>query len=377
MSRASEYSYELERAKQQALYRARAGQQAERAYWDYMRQYEQMRRDGYAAYIPEEMRRLESDLDRIRQLLTKDPEEAREVSFEVGSYILQLGHLARAAREQFDCAERMRQEALREQARERKNALQTEYYRQVGEISPAVVHFAQADLQKLQTALTAGKLDSMQMLQKEMAAARKSAEIQAAQWRKEAGDTAKKQAVLSRLDEAEASIGSEKIEDREKALALVEHVRSLRESLRTGAMDPTSTEQALSQVEDRVDELVVTEQVRRQAVAAFVKLLQDQEFTVSPPVLVRSGGGNYVKITAQRPSGNRVECRFDLSGKMKYKFEHYKGMACLKDIEKVKVDLDRIYSVKLSDERVLWENPDRLSRDADRMPTGDGERRQG
>ena len=36
----------------------------------------------------------------------------------------------------------------------------------------------------------------------------------------------------------------------------------------------------------------------------------------------------------------------------------------MKDIEKFNVDLERVYSLKLSEERVLWSNPDRLAKDA-------------
>lgn len=35
------------------------------------------------------------------------------------------------------------------------------------------------------------------------------------------------------------------------------------------------------------------------------------------------------------------------------KFDNYEGMTCLKDIEKFNVDLEQIYSVKLSDELSL------------------------
>ena len=45
-------------------------------------------------------------------------------------------------------------------------------------------------------------------------------------------------------------------------------------------------------------------------------------------------------------------------------------MSCLKDIQTVQTELERVYSVKLSDERVLWENPNRITKDADQIPGG-------
>ena len=46
-------------------------------------------------------------------------------------------------------------------------------------------------------------------------------------------------------------------------------------------------------------------------------------------------------------------------------------MACLKDIEKFNVELKKVYSIKLSDERVLWQNPDRLSMDSNSLPNNE------
>ena len=120
-----------------------------------------------------------------------------------------------------------------------------------------------------------------------------------------------------------------------------------------------------------MEDTLVTEEVRRQTVKAFIKLLRQQDFTVEKPVLVEEGSESYVKFTAQRPSGNRAVCRFDNHGKVRYKFDQYEGMSCLKDIQTVQTELERVYSVKLSDERVLWENPDRLMKDADQIPGGE------
>ena len=111
---------------------------------------------------------------------------------------------------------------------------------------------------------------------------------------------------------------------------------------------------------------------RSETVTAIVKQLQKQEFTVEKPQLIKTDGKNYVKIVAKRPSGKRAVCNVDLRGKIAYKFDNYEGMTCLKDIEKFNVDLEQVYSVKLSDERVLWQNPDRLSMDATSLPNNEG-----
>ena len=90
MSRSYEYSYALEAAMRRQIYLNRVSSTTEQFYSRYIEQYNRMKKDGFAAYIPAEMTRLESDLSRIRAMLITDPEEARELSFTVGSYIRSL-----------------------------------------------------------------------------------------------------------------------------------------------------------------------------------------------------------------------------------------------------------------------------------------------
>ena len=81
MSRSSEYSYEMARAQRQAIYDARVSARVEEFYRRYYSQYEEMERKHYSAYIPDEMRRLASDLASIRDLLVSNPTRARDFSF--------------------------------------------------------------------------------------------------------------------------------------------------------------------------------------------------------------------------------------------------------------------------------------------------------
>ena len=121
-----------------------------------------------------------------------------------------------------------------------------------------------------------------------------------------------------------------------------------------------------------IDDTMITEEIRRETVRAIVKQLRNQEFTVKSPQIVQNGDESYVKIIAQKPSGKRAICKIDIHGKILYKFDNYEGMTCLKDIQKFNVDLQEIYSVKLSDERVLWSNPDKLSKDAKNISNNNG-----
>ena len=146
----------------------------------------------------------------------------------------------------------------------------------------------------------------------------------------------------------------------------------LEKLLQAGTVDAEVVEKQVVEIENKIDDTLISEETRRETVIAIVKQLLTQEFTVEKPQLVQTDGKNYVKIVAKQPSGKRAVCNVDLHGKIAYKFDNYEGMTCLKDIEKFNVDLEQVYSVKLSDERVLWQNPDRLSMDANSLPNNEG-----
>ena len=106
MSRSYEYSYELERLARQRIRNARINSTTEQYYQRYKSQYKRMVENGYDAYIPDEMSRLKRDLASIRTLMSTNASEARDLSFEVGSYIRSMSSMAGAAVEEFDRAGR-------------------------------------------------------------------------------------------------------------------------------------------------------------------------------------------------------------------------------------------------------------------------------
>lgn len=372
MSRSYEYSYELEARRREKIYNARVSKTTEKFYNKYKKQYNQMKEKGYAAYIPEEMKRLKSDLDRIRKLLVKDPTKARELSYSVGVYIRSMSSLVEAAVEQFDRAERMRVEKIREEKEAQQNELLQLYFELLKEISnPIVVNFTVSDLKGLRQEIESGKIQSKDAVKKSVADITAEAEVKAEKWKKHTISSNKKKDVSDKLAEAEDRIQSEKIENQEKTAEFIEKIRRLRQAIDSGTTDYSEVENQISQIEKEVDDTLITEEVRRETVKSIINQLRSQEFTVERPQVIQTDGKSYVKIVALRPSGKRAVCNVDLHGKIAYKFDNYEGMTCLKDIERFNIDLEQIYSVKLSDERVLWSNPDRLSVDAKPMPRND------
>ena len=369
MSRSYEYSYALEAARRRQIYLNRISSTTEQFYSRYMEQYTRMKRDGYTAYIPSEMNRLESDLSRLRAMLVSDPEEARELSYTVGSYIRSMSSLASAAREQFDRAERLRAENLRLEREQHQNELVQAYFKILKSINnPIVVNYSVSDLQALKKEIDAGTLTDKFELVTRAKAITANAEKKANEWKSQTISRNRQANAIEVINDAETRLRNENIENKEKTKQFLDRINQLRSGLADGKVDAETVEKQIATLETEVDDTLISEETRRETVKAIIKQLRTQEFTVEKPQVVQTDGKNYVKIVAKQPSGKRAICNIDLHGKIAYKFDNYEGMTCLKDIEKFNVDFQQVYSVKLSDERVLWSNPDKLDKDATSTP---------
>ena len=373
MSSSYEYSYQLEAERRRQIYLNRIAATTEEFYRRYEQQYREMLSHGLSAYIPSEMSRLESDLARIRDLLVSDPESARDISFDVGSYIRSMSSLASAAREEFDRSERIRVAALRAERKQQQSELMNEYFKILQTITnPIVVNYSISKMQELRKDIENGKLSSSTELKEISASIISEAEKKASDWKENTVKKHYQKNVAQAINEAENRLKSEKIENQKKTQEFLNKINKLRSALENGTIDSNTIEKKVIELENEVDETLISEETRREIVISIIKQLKKQEFTVEKPQLVQTDGKNYVKIVAKQPSGKRAICNVDLRGKIAYKFDNYAGMTCLKDIEKFNVDLEKVYSIKLSDERVLWENPDKLSMDANTLPTNEG-----
>ncbi len=373
MSSSYEYSYELEAMRRRQIYLNRIASNTERFFNQFSQRYRTMKEKGYATYIPSEMGRLESDLSRIRSLLISDPEEARDLSFEVGAYIRSMSSLASGAREQFERAERMRVDSLHAKREQQQNSLIKEYFEILETITnPIIVNYSIIEMQRLKSEIESGKLTSIEELRKKASSVIAFAEQRASEWKEDEIKKNRKKDAAQAISEAEERIKAEKIEDQEKTQEFLNKIGKLKNDLELGKLDVQIVEKKVASLDSELDETLISEETRREAVVAIIKQLKSQEFTVEKPQLVRADGNNYVKIVAKQPSGKRAICNVDLHGKIAYRFDNYEGMTCLKDIEKFNVNLNQIYSIKLSDERVIWVNPDKLSMDAERLPINEG-----
>ena len=389
MSRSAEYDYylaekqareierQIRRERQQAEYEARRRANEERIrnnteqfYRRYMQQYEDMRSQRFDTYIPERMERLRSDLDRIRSSLYSDPGAARDVSFRVADYIYSMyreGHKAEQELRRREIeAEKQRRAAERAERLRRQGEINDAYYSLIAGIKDQMlINFASGELTALrQQAIDSPELMSVDDLRSRAEQIIAQARSKVSEWEQNSEKAEAKQVVSERLKIMQDQLSQKKIEDQEKAQSLMAQIAALQDSVRSDNKIQSELEHELEKIETDMDDTLISEDVRREAVKSVFISLKKQGFQVQPPQMVHDENKNYVRIIAKKPSGKRVQCRLDLHGKLIYKFDEYEGMTCLKDIEQFNVELEQVYSIRLSDERVIWENPDRLSKDS-------------
>ena len=86
---------------------------------------------------------------------------------------------------------------------------------------------------------------------------------------------------------------SERIENKEKTQEFLERISELKAGIETGLIDVEKAEKQVIELENEVDETLISEETRRETVTAIVKQLQKQEFTVEKPQLIKTDGKNY------------------------------------------------------------------------------------
>lgn len=365
MSRSYWANYELERKRKAELEKRRAAEFAERLYGKYQSQLEVMIKKGYEAYIPDEIGRLSSDLDSVRSMLAADGAiEARNLTKHIGAYIGSMDVIANAAIAQYERAERMRSEQERVRKMGRSLSLMDVYYELVGAIDdPVVINLALSDLESIRQEIEGGAA-SEALIRQAINNAISEAEHASTQLKIEEEEKCRKACLSSQLEDAAMLIEGKRFESEETGEEFTNRIAALKQMLTSGEAQGNSLGEEIGLLGQQIEDAVIKEEVRREAVKAIYQQLKSQEFTVEAPRRFVTEDSDYVRIVARRPSGKQVVCEVDSHGALKYKFDKYEGMTCLKDIEKFNVDLERVYSLKLSDERILWSNPDRLTKDA-------------
>lgn len=370
MSREYYARYELERKRREALKRKQAVETAEKLLNKYQAQLEGMIAKGFRGYIPDEIARLEADLARIRQDLIDDrPIQARDASQRVGAYIGSLDVIANTAIAQYERAERLRSEQEKARAASRGRSLLDAYYEMVGEIEDVVVANLAApalDDIRAQIERDGDTRFTESGLRKAVSDAVAEARSRAGAFKAAEEERRQRACLTSRIEDIDLLVRKANIGDADAAASFAARIDRIKLAMEVEHPDNADLEEAISSLGSDLEAQEVSEAARREAVKAIYRQLKSQKFTVERPKRFVSDGSDYVRIVARRPSGKQAICEIGSDGLIRYRFDKYEAMTCLKDIERFNVDLESIYSLSLSDERVLWSNPDRLTKDANR-----------
>jgi len=342
--------YELARQRRQEMFEARVRETTQRFLQRHEALLDDLRDQGIDAGVGAEVRQARHDLGRAQALLHSDPAAARALSVEISSRLHGLPAQARAtfraAREaELQArahAEQAALQSLEAAWRERLSAWDDPLARELA--APALARLRRELLQR-------GPAATLSELDAGLARVRAEARTHADAVRQQAAREAEVQAAQALRAELQAA-GAEPADDAASPLALA---------------------QALARAVEREDEVVVSEAVRREVVRAVNQALLDAGFVVEKPCRVRDDGMDEVVLRAARPSGAEAVFHVDLSGAMHYAFDRYEGTACRRDIDQVLPALESVYGIRLSERRVIWENPDDLHQDA--RPRPDTERR--
>jgi len=320
-------------------------------------------------YMPNEFAELRNQLSRIDRLISSDPERARDLSFQVGQQLSRLPGLARAARNEFEARKRQRRKELSEMRRQATTAFIQFIHELISEIKdPIELDFAYDEIRAIQAeyqgrTIEANELDALKSsIRSTFSEIRRSAQNKAETWKKEQTKLTAKEA-----NEALVNIYKEQanLEAAKNPKALNEMLSSL-DAVKQRIGDTADPDEINSKIEEaatKTDNAIVDENCRRMVVRSIMDSLEKSGFVVSKPK--RSGGDiDEVVILARKPAGAEAAFRVTADGSMIYKFDHYEGMQCKDDIDKVLPLLKDIYGIDLSEERVLWQNPERISKSA-------------
>lgn len=369
MSRFVESRYEIERRRRQELFEQRVRETTR----TYLQKYQDVLSDvlaqGLAEYVGTEISLIEQELAHLSALVASDPVAARDSSIALGYRVHALPRQARGMRQATIQAQRAAEQAEREAERLRSEMLakareeiektwQRELSLWTDSFARQLAYKDLADL-RLQMAKEGAAMSS-ETLRSSLMAIR-------ANFEREALSIREKEALAAQGAAVEDAIALCREQVQQVSGPAASRAQAIGATLNDiGNESNEQIAKRLIATTRDLDDVVADESCRREVVQAVYRALEDAGFVTERPRIVNDEKTNEVVIHGRRPAGAQAVFRVELSGKLNYKFDQYQGSACKKDIASVLPRLQSVYGIKLSSDRVIWENPD--DEDADAKP---------
>jgi hypothetical protein len=365
-SRSLEYILQQQRRKELQLKRIEENVRLYLA--KYENAFSEFRKEGLSDYIPSEMQILKQDIETIKSNLGQSKiEYALQVSNNIGSYIYNYRSISKEVKKELEEISKIKTERLLLEQKEQKNKLSQMVTQKLIEITDPVIRDFAYDLSmSIKQRITDSAIKDETDLNSEIEKVLFNAENKAKEWKQkhkkknEVSD--KKEMIKAQIEMLRETNKTEKSEEVESVIQDLENVE------KTANQDNIKNiELVVKEKLNNAEDKILDERIRREVVRSLFKSLKKQGFIVSDPQI--DNEKDIVIIKANKPSGHRAQCKIELDGKFSYKFDGYEGMSCLKDMEKVNAELQEIYGIKIKTENINWENPNRISKDANSMPS--------
>lgn len=316
----------------------------------YLRRYEQtlndLQAEGLEQFMQAEFDHARSEIHRIRNM---DAWEGREVSRVLGSFMYELPRQAREARRIHQEHQRLLQEEQQREAERQIALLQAEkeaIWQQVtsnwkNKLARNLAFKALAKLKQQAFDNNWSETEIVQAVEK--------VKQQAVEKQQEFTERVQAEAEQEQKAELFKTIEKANLPQSQSSRLKAQIEQASGEDLVQIALETAKAE----------DEVIESENVRKEMVKAVYQSLKMAGFTVLDPKLqIDEKGNNIVLVQAARPNGNSAKFRIRLDGSVMYEFDNYKGHRCKADMQQVLPKLSEIYGIDLSKERVIWENPD-------------------
>ena len=368
MSHNDQYYYELERRRQEQIARENAKRDVMNTIARHRQSVQNIINEGLNKYVS--LQNINIEIQNIERIVSSNPFSARDLSYQLSSDINYLRN---------EALNRKREEEriIREQKDKNKQAVLDYFNKTIMSIDDIIlIDFARDKFDNLRNELLndEGVTDSeMNVYSKKIESRVKNiideANANAGEWRAKKEKEREKRVLQTKIEDIEDNLKKENIENKEnieKRDKLLKQIEAAKASLNNDNVSENieSIVKDVEIIDKETEDIRITEEVRKDVVKSIIKSLRGNEFEVSAPELIKDDNGGIVKIIAKKPSGKRAVCKVGLNGKLEYIFDNYEGLTCVKDIDKFNKDLEEIYSIKLSDKKVLWENPDKISKGA-------------
>lgn len=361
-------SYQLRRERQQEIAAARVAATTASYLANFQRMLAEFEQQDFDKYIPSEMTRLRNALAQAQMEQLRSPFEARNISMTIQNFIYNMRPMAREIKRQQDEAERERLRREEEERKAQKTETLNAFYEGIKQIKDAAVqNAARPDLAPLRSKIVSGSIHSTAQVKTAMDSIVKQAQQKAEILKQQAQEKAQQEGMMVQIAQAREQLQQENINSKVKE----EQLKTLDEILNR-VQDSTIEEvqKNLQTVNDALLKQKISEDELLETASYVCETLRAQGYGIPEDgvAMEEINGEKRIHVYGLRSSNDDAYCEISDRNELHFATKNQEFTMCLKDKENFGNYLQQAYSIDLSDERVLWENPDRISKGEMELP---------